>query len=244
VDRDEFLAWVTKNGGVIASAVQEAPNEPVPSCPDWRLRDLGFHVGSVLNLWADIVRRGSLEARPIGLGMEPPPDSALERFVRHEVDAVVEVLSETSEETPAWNWWGDSTARWIPRLLAHETSVHSWDATNALGRPTVIDPTLAADGVVEFFEIWIPYAGRPPEDVGGQIGLQAGDIATDWLVESHADRLPTIRAAATLDSADVRAQGNAAQLVLLLWRRLPPDAMTIIGDRALLARFLAYPDLN
>jgi hypothetical protein len=41
---------------------QTAPHERVPSCPEWRLRDLGFHVGCMANFWADVVRRARAQA--------------------------------------------------------------------------------------------------------------------------------------------------------------------------------------
>jgi uncharacterized protein (TIGR03083 family) len=244
VRRDEFLGWVVRNGAVIASAAQEAPDRLVPSCPESRLRDLGFHVGCVMNHWAHLVQRASLARRPLGFGMEPPPDQELEKFVRSEVEAVVDVLSTASEDTPTWNWWGEQTARWVPRVLAHETSVHGWDASNALGRPLTIDPLLAADGVVEFFDVFMPYTGKPPEDLEGRIALAASDVGSAWSVDVGPEALPTITATNELNEATVTVHAAAADLLLMLWRRLQPGGLTISGDRGFLDRFLRYPNLT
>lgn len=244
MDRQDFLSWVGRNGAVIASAVAEAPDCPVPSCPGWKLRDLAFHVGCVLSLWADVVRRASLEVRPMGHGLERPIDADLERFVRREIDEAVSVLSTSSSATPAWNWWGDPTARLVPRVLAHETSIHAWDATNALGRPSTIDASVAADGIIGFFDIWIPYSGKPPSSLLGTIAFDATDLGVSWLVDVGGHGLPTVTATTASTSAVVVARGAAAELLLLLWRRHSPDAVTVIGDRAFLERFLAYPNLK
>jgi uncharacterized protein (TIGR03083 family) len=241
VDREGYLTFTVENGGMIARAVQASPDQPVPSCPEWRLRDLGFHVGCIMRLWADVVRRASLERRPLGFGVERPPDSELELFLRSEVAAAVEVLADASDDTPAWNWWGDSTARAIPRVLAHETAVHGWDAMNALGLPASIPPALAADGVVEFFDIWIPYTGHPPGGLAGSLALEATDVGIRWLVDIAEATLPSITATDTTAGAGAAVRGIASELQLLLWRRLAPDALTIFGDREFVDRFLEYP---
>jgi hypothetical protein len=178
-----------------------------------------------MKLWAGIVRRASLERQPLGFGMQPPRDSDLEQFVRAEVTALVDVLSEGCEERPAWTWWGDSTARWIPRLFAYETMVHRWDATNALGEPASIAPALAADGVVEFFDVFMPYTGHPPQSLAGSFALEAADVGIRWLVHVGTSTLPTITATDAIGGARASVRGSAEELLLLLWRRLPPEAL-------------------
>jgi hypothetical protein len=175
--------------------------------------------------------------------MERPPDPELERFIGSEVRGALEALSTAGEDTPAWNWWGDPTARWIPRLLAHETSVHAWDATNALGRPITFEPRMAVDGIIEFFDIWIPHSGQLPEGLVGSIALDAVDAKTRWVVELRPPALPTIIGSEAASGTSVAVRGTAAELLLLLWRRRPPGALIVSGERALLERFLDYPIL-
>jgi hypothetical protein len=38
--------------------------------------------------------------------------------------------------------------------------------------------------------------------------------------------------------------GSAEQLDLLLWRRIPLAEVSVTGDKALAAAFLAWPDLD
>nr|BFE67524.1 hypothetical protein GCM10020092_008250 [Actinoplanes digitatis] len=40
--------------------------------------------------------------------------------------------------------------------MAHEISVHRWDAEAAAGRATPIETKLAADGVNEVLDTWLP----------------------------------------------------------------------------------------
>lgn len=244
MDRDQYLAAVVENGVDIARTVQTAPNKHVPSCPDWRLRNLGFHIACVMNLWAGIARRASLERRPLGFGMQQPEDSNLEQFVRAEVTALVDVLSDVSDDRPGWTWWGDSTVRWLPRVVAIETMIHRWDATNALGKPATIASALGADGVVEFFDVWTHYADPPPEGLVGSFALEATDVGIRWLVNVGTSPLPTIIATDAVGEASASVRGTAAELLLLLWRRLPHEALTITGNRDFVARFLAYPNLD
>jgi hypothetical protein len=175
--------------------------------------------------------------------MERPPDSDLDRFIGSEVKGALEALSTASADTPAWTWWSDPTARWIPRLLAHETSVHAWDATNALGQPITFEARMAADGIIEFFDIWIPYSGQLPEGLVGSIALDAVDAKTRWVVELRPPVLPTIIGSEATSVTTVAVRGTAAELLLLLWRRRPPSALTVSGERPLLERFLDYPIL-
>jgi uncharacterized protein (TIGR03083 family) len=244
VDRHEYLGAVDDNAVAIARAVQTAAGAPVPSCPDWRLRDLGYHLGCVLNLWADVVRRADGQRGPLGSGMQRPDDDDLERFVRDEATAFLDVLAVADEDTPAWTWWGDATARRIPRRVAHETTIHRWDATNALGAADRIPPTLAADGVVEFFDVTKVHTGHPPEGLAGRLILEATDLGRTWVVEVAPTARPSIAEAGAVEEARATVRGEAVDLLLLLWRRLRPEALEVSGDSGFVTRFLACPDLD
>jgi hypothetical protein len=67
------------------------PAAPVPGCPDWTLRDLVVHLGSVEQWAAEALRTG---AEPTMAGYEPPPDdsSGLTAWYRRCADGIDEYL--------------------------------------------------------------------------------------------------------------------------------------------------------
>lgn len=238
--RKDHLRAIATHGRIIAEAVEKDPDRPVPTCPEWRLRDLGLHVAVVANMWAENVRRRATDPPPHGL--ERPEDRHVGELVQTQVGNLVDVLRHAREDAPAWNWWGDPTARGIPRRAAHETGVHAWDATNALGEPIVLDADLAADGIVEFFDVMMPFTGHPPTGIEGTLGLTSTEPDATWLVDITEDSLPTIRVGGK--AADVTLRGSAADVYLVLWRRRPLSALAVAGERRLAEQFLTYPRLG
>lgn len=244
MDRDQYLDVTAEAVTVIARTAGSAPAQPVPTCPGWRLRDLGFHVACVLSLWTDVVRRADTERNPFGHGMDAPADHHLESFVRSRGEAFVDVLRDADDDTPAWNWWGDAIARHIPRRVAHEAIIHGWDATNAVGRADEIAPPLAADGIIEFFEVMMPYTGRPPQGLAGTVALTATDTGERWVVDIGPGALPSIVSGEAADGIRTTVTGGAADLLLLLWRRRTSEDLLITGDTDFIRAFLAYPTLR
>ena len=244
MERDEFLAATIDNAAAIARAVQTAPSASVPSCPDWRLRDLGFHVACVLHFWGDVIQRAGRQPQPLGSGMTPPEDPGLERLVRGECDACVDLLRGVEDDHPAWTWWGEPNARSVPRRLAHETTIHRWDATNALGDPDPIGSPLAADGIAEFYGVLMPDSRVPPEGLIGRVALDATDVTRRWLVTIEAGSQPNIATASSTTGTQGTLRGTAEQLLLVLWRRLPLETAELSGDRDLVHQLIEYPDLR
>lgn len=248
--RDRYLLAITANAATIGRAAAARPDVPVPSCPQWRHRDLAFHVGSTMCVWAQVVHNASVDPPAPGAGVPPCPDDGdLDRFVRAGAAQLLDALRHVADDAPAWNWWGDPTVRGIPRRAALEVAVHAWDATVTDGSPIRIDRELAADGIGEFFEVMMPFTGRPPTDLRGILRLDASDTRRTWLVDIDDVRLPAVRPSADVGSAgddvgDATMRGRAEDLLLVLWRRLPADAVNIAGDTELVRRFLAYPRLE
>jgi uncharacterized protein (TIGR03083 family) len=99
--------------------------------------------------------------------------------------------------------------------------IHRWDAEHALGAADPLDPVLAADGVAEVIDTMTPRQIRlgRTAPLPHAIRLTASDSPSSWVL-GPGDPVATIRA-------------TAADLMLLLWRRLAPDdhALTWEGDR-------------
>jgi hypothetical protein len=126
--------------------------------------------------------------------------------------------------------------------MAHETAVHRHDAEEGAGAVLAIDTTLAADGVDEFLMVHFAEDAAELTGEGDAVGLHTMDAPGGWTVVAGPD-------GAKIESSfenhrDATIEGGASDLVLVLWRRLPPEAVTVSGDRALAERFLAAADLS
>jgi uncharacterized protein (TIGR03083 family) len=216
------------------SAIEGAdPTARVPPCPDWDVRELVVHLGRVQRFWASTVRRGE-DADP-----ERPDDSVrpgdgddLVAWFRAGADDLLAAVEEAPPDRPAWTWWeAPRTAGAIARHQVQEAAVHRWDAEVASGRPgSPLDPPAAADALDEFVDItlvehpkWTPWPrGR------GAIELAPSDAR-------GAGRQVLLGGAGGGSTATL--SGTASDLLLVLYRRLPLDAVTVTGDEELAAAF-------
>jgi uncharacterized protein (TIGR03083 family) len=128
-----------------------------------------------------------------------------------------------------------ATVGFWQRRQAHETAIHRWDAQLASGSPDPIDAELAIDGIDEVLTM-IPMRpmGEPPTGEGETIQLRCTDRDAEWLVYLLPE---TITFEPGHAKADVAARASASDLLLLLWGRVPLDAVEVQGDAGVLTRF-------
>jgi hypothetical protein len=130
--------------------------------------------------------------------------------------------------------------------MVRETVIHRADASLALQRSTEIASDLAADGITELLQI-IPYVLEKPDTVGllgvGQSlrlhAIDAGPSPTgEWTLAGTADGRLWEHARRT---SDVTVRGRAANLLLLLNRRISAGdpRVEILGNRTVLDAWLA-----
>jgi hypothetical protein len=148
---------------------------------------------------------------------------------------------------PAWNWAPQSKrVSFWQRRMAHETAVHRWDAQMATGQAEPIETKLAADGVAEVLDTWLP-AGRrlfPPsgDSAGllptGMVALHATDIEHVWHVRLRGEGIALLDTETILDHDDPPARavaaGSSSDLMLALYGRVGLDVLDISGDESLL----------
>jgi len=119
--------------------------------------------------------------------------------------------------------------------MAHETSIHRWDAESATGEQAAVDAALAVDGIDEFLTVFLPRLADNFGEVGdATVHLHCTDVEGEWLV---ARRDGELTVTAEHAKGDVAARGSASDLLLFLWGRVPADALEVFGDGDLLARF-------
>lgn len=238
METSAFLDATRRDGVAFADACSAAGlDAPVPSCPDWRVADLLWHVTEVHHRWHTVVseRRQTLEGLQRA---ERPADEELLARYRSGLDAVLASLSAADPAQVNWTWTTDHTAGWVIRRVAHETAVHRWDAEGAAGTDASIDAELAGDGIDEYLTWFIgdPAEGAAP--VGGSVHLHCTDVAGEWTVRPSDGGWDVTREHAKGDAA---IRGAAGDILLALWRRRPLTTVDVVGDADVAARFVAHP---
>lgn len=249
VNFDHHLAAET---GRLIAAVADAVEQDeaalqltVPSCPDWSLADLVWHISEVQDFWAHILTSG----------VDSPAD--YQRPVRPDDDQLVELLTSRltllqaglnkPDDDPCWSWSPTGgTVAWVRRRQAQEALVHRVDAELAVGDRTAINESLAVDGVDEMLTVMLGAHDLP--DWGdfaadrGQLALVTGERR--WTVETG--RLSgTMPDGEDMDLAAVRLvepdaatddlttiSGSGADINLWLWGRVDLPVLSIDGDKS------------
>jgi uncharacterized protein (TIGR03083 family) len=241
--KDFWLAALRGDSPALQDAAAQAgPGAPVPSCPEWTVADLVAHVTGVLHF----VR----ESAPRGVTTPPSPDApgtpsltwddALDGL-RRELTGTIETLDSLEADFPAWNWAPQAkTANFWQRRMAHEVSVHRWDAEAAAGRATPIETKLAADGVSEVLDTWLPAGKRKgPTDLHGVVHLIASDAGYEWFIRLRGAGVALLDTGTILDTDDhhprAEVTGTASDLLLTLMGRQRTDRLVVNGDPRLIS---------
>jgi uncharacterized protein (TIGR03083 family) len=245
--KDFWLAALRADGPALQDAVAETgPEAVVPACPGWTVADLTEHLTSVLRWVRELAPRGVLDkpAERTVPDPRPPWPEALDQL-RREMTGTIETLDALDPDLPSWTWPAQAKkAGFWQRRLAHEVSVHRWDAERAAGRATAIETKLAADGVNEVLDTWLPAGYRKgPTDLHGVVHLTATDASYEWFVRLRGAGIALLDTGTIFDTDDhhprAEATGTASDLLLTLMGRMEPDKLAIVGDPRLIAALRA-----
>ncbi|MEV7096939.1 maleylpyruvate isomerase family mycothiol-dependent enzyme [Amycolatopsis sp. NPDC051045] len=235
-------ALVSEAGRFGTTIASGDPDAPVPTCPEWTVRDLTCHVGLAYHKSAAIIA-----SRPTGYVPfeavtvdDPPAFDALGGWLVDGAERLVAAVADVGPETPTSTWTPDRRAGFWTRRLTHETVVHRADAAFATGTPYDVDADLAADGISEGLWLAAVFARRPHpaldrsslRGTGETLLFRATEPEVGWLVR----RLPSgVEVSDDAAEADVVVEGRAADLLLALTGRLTADdpRLTVSGDAAL-----------
>ncbi|MFG2830517.1 maleylpyruvate isomerase N-terminal domain-containing protein [Streptomyces sp. NPDC048434] len=250
---DQLLAETEKFRELLRGADLSAK---VPTCPDWTLADLARHVGSA-HRWAGtlVATRAAKNVDdadvPGMAGPEGDDAAALDAWLAAGAEQTVAALREAGPDTEVWTWSPVQRTGFWARRMTHETVIHRADAALTVGAAFEVPAEVAADCLEEWLQLCaLPVvAARHAErsallfGPGRTIHLHATDtppeLNAEWLLDLTGDRLVHRRAH---EKAAVALRGPLTDVLGVLYRRLPADSdrVEVLGDRALLDRWLAW----
>ncbi|MFE2726393.1 maleylpyruvate isomerase N-terminal domain-containing protein [Kitasatospora sp. NPDC059327] len=247
----EHIDALRREGILLADAAARTDlTAPVPTCPDWQLRDLLLHIGQVHRWATALVRDGHRaplddEGERAAWGPEPS-DAALVDWFSAGHAALVDALTAAPADLDCWSFLpAPSPLAFWARRQAHETAVHRFDADAAAGAvgPRVT-PGLALDGIDELLQGFMSRGhSRVRSEHPRTVLIRAGDAVPadgpdSWLLTISTEPLTVVRRDSAVDAdtgpADLTLDGPTRDLYLLLWNRLPAEQVEVTGDRALL----------
>jgi uncharacterized protein (TIGR03083 family) len=245
-NKEFWLAGLRAEAAAFRTAVSQpdALAAQVPSCPDWTVDQLVRHLGGVY-LWVTSHASRGVTSAPDQIDRGVPAGVDVLTWWDERYDDLVTLLDSLHPGAPAWNWAPQpKRAEFWHRRMAHETAVHRWDAQMALGLSEPIEAKLAADGITEVIDTWLPGGRRRgPLNRYGVVALRATDVEEVWDVRLRGEGVALLDTDTLLDDDDHHeraiATGTASDLLLALWGRVPFDVLDIAGDVGLLAALRA-----
>jgi uncharacterized protein (TIGR03083 family) len=214
MDSASYLDHLRHELGAFEACLAGDLSARVEHCGQWTLYDLADHLGAG-NLWAATgvtEQRGDYEAPPA-----PRDQPALASWFGDTAGVLLAAL-DADPSAPAWTIAPPPTVGFWQRRRCMETVIHRWDAEHAIGAGGPLDPALAADGIAEVIDTMTPRQIRLGRTgpLPHAIRLTASDWPSSWVL-GPGDPVATIGA-------------TAAELLLLLWGRLPADGQAFAWD--------------
>jgi uncharacterized protein (TIGR03083 family) len=236
VEVSEHLAAIRREGVLLASAAERGElDAQIPTCPEWRMRDLVRHIGGIHRWAAMHVREARM--RPVNGFAEAvdawPADGELIEWFRHGHARLVETLEQAPSDVQCWSFLpAPSPLAFWARRQAHETAIHRADADSASGTRTSYPTLDAVDGLDELLMSFVARSdGRLTADPPRSLHVHTTDSDGEWLVNIG----PTdVRVTVEHAPADCTLSGPASELFLLLWNRASTAGIAVDGDASLL----------
>ena len=228
--------------GLAGVAALADPATPVPTCGDWTVADLAFHLYEVQRFWVHII--GNRPAGPEAYE-HPEPVADVASALQAINAQLVELLGAADPSDAAWSWSDDHTVGFTIRRQLHEALVHHADATLAVGLDLPeVPPAVAADGVDELVNVmltgipdWATFLPSAEfvrlrcSDTGDQWTMSLGQVSgTSTQTGVTYDGLPAADRIADDMRPDLTIAGPAFDLLLWLWGRIPSTTLTLTGE--------------
>lgn len=244
----DYLRHIRSAADGFVAAVAEGPTDVVvPSCPGWSLHQLVEHLGRVHQWVSGMVATGDAPKEEL---VGPADGEDLVAWYGRHARGLLDALVSAGPERPCGTHQPDNQRGlyWF-RRQALETAMHRVDAELARGLPASYDRELAADGIGEVLDVWIPKITevvKAPE-VAAPVLLACADRPERWLISpdpAGLGRCPVLEGPSVDQSqagtAAATVTGKTEDLLFVLWKRRQLDERVRLGGEVGAARrFLA-----
>lgn len=257
MNKSQYLTCLAADIQKFSAAASLGLDPNVPGCPAWTVGKLVVHLADVYDWWSNIVEHRLLDPADIEAlegclkGERAPRESAefaqsraaLDYF-KEQATRIQDALAAADPAQPTWAWWPpNQTAAFAQRRMAHETSIHRWDAESAHGVQTPIVPReLASDGIDEAVKNEL--TGWPDEGKtfpNASFHVHCTDGPGEWMIRASGKTIEVTDEHAT---ADLAITGSASDLVLFIWGRISATQLTLHGDQDLVSEFSALFEME
>jgi uncharacterized protein (TIGR03083 family) len=238
MDIDDYLPALRRADARFADAASEAVlargwAAPVPGCPRWSLADLVWHLAEVQHFWAWVVRTRAQDRS----GYVEPVRHADDELLGYAAGRSAELetaLAGADPTDPVWTWAPRKDVGFVLRRQLQEATVHTVDVEQVLGDVRPVPADVGLDGLDEWLEVMVPGAlpqGPPPD--AHPVVFHAVDADAERRLFRGVRPFPI----ATLT-------GNAGDLQLAVWRRVPLEVLTVDGDGVQAAAMIGLVSLE
>ncbi len=252
-----YLDRFRRNRAAILAAADLGFDAPIKGCPGWDVAALTAHMGRVYTFWLKWVSErprghsreayqellaernarlpGYNEWEKAGFPCDSRPEDIIP-FARQSGEDLDAALVDLKPEETVWTFVPSrQTGAFVFRRLAMETSIHRWDAEEALGIERPFDDDLARDGIDEMLMMFRDdpgYEEAKERRHGQRILLREDPGPGRWLVTFENSG---VSVAEEEGDANTSVSGSASDLWLFIMGRRAAEEMRIEGDKDLAA---------
>jgi len=217
----DFIAEIERaSKSMRAIYSNQVESNRVPSCPDWNLKQLMLHLADVQAHWAKtILNPDAAEEMDF---INQTPDRDINEWCESKTQELIDAINSVSPDKPCATWWtSPKTAEAIARHQAQEACVHAWDAHLATGQDIPLPCEVALDGIAEWINVHDEWT-------------EAKDFTIIFAPTDSSKKVTWNRG-----GESVTLSASASDLALFLNGRRPVEALTLTGDKSVIAPFLA-----
>jgi uncharacterized protein (TIGR03083 family) len=246
VDVPDLIEALDQQGKLLASSADCIDLDlQVPTCPEWKLRDLLNHLGDVHRWATGYVSEARTEMltdqEEVALfGSERPTDPELVDWFRTGHAALVEALRAAPADLECWTFLpAESPIAFWARRQTHETTIHRVDVDSLSASLTPLDARLSADGISEMLFGFVSRGRKLLQDPERWMVVETTDTGDRWLLTLGTEQVSceAVGGQPLSGPSDCVVRGPAQDLYLAIWNRLPFGAIHNEGDPSVFARF-------